>query len=71
MFSVKESISRRKVGDVEHYVEQLEELTVERYALRENTYRKGLSLKDFVMNHKCELRRKYGVIYVAPSGTSL
>lgn len=47
---------KKKWGDVEHYLEQLEEL-----GLMQNTplgrvfTRKGQKLKDYVINHKCEL----------------
>lgn len=47
---------KKKWGDVEHYIEQLEEL-----GLMQNTplgrvfTRKGQKLKEFVINHKCEL----------------
>ncbi|MGI5921563.1 MAG: VWA domain-containing protein [Syntrophomonadaceae bacterium] len=47
---------KKKWGDVEHYVEQLEEL-----GLLQNTplgrvfTKKGQKLKDYIINHKCEL----------------
>ncbi|HZJ85380.1 MAG TPA: VWA domain-containing protein [Syntrophomonadaceae bacterium] len=47
---------KKKWGDVEHYIEQLEEL-----GLLKNTpfgtimTRRGLELTDYVINHKCEL----------------
>lgn len=47
---------KKKWGEIEHYIDQLEEL-----GLLKNTpfgtimTRKGLQLKDFVINHKCEL----------------
>jgi len=47
---------KKKWGDIEHYVEQLEELGVlKNTPLGKVLTRKGLQLKDFVINHKCEL----------------
>ena len=47
---------KKKWGDVEHYVEQLEELgLIKDTILGKVMTRKGLQLKDFVINHKCEL----------------
>lgn len=47
---------KKKWGDIEHYLEQLEEL-----GIMQNTpfgkifTRKGTKLKEYVLNHKCEL----------------
>ncbi len=64
---------KKKWGDVEHYVEQLEELGL----LKDTPFgkiltRKGLSLKDFVMNHKCELETEIrrNIRRAPSSGTS-
>lgn len=47
---------KKKWGDIEHYVEQLEELGLLKDTVMGKVLtRKGINLKDFVMNHKCEL----------------
>lgn len=47
---------KKKWGEVEHYVEQLEELgLLKKTPLGTIMTRKGIQLKDFIINHKCEL----------------
>lgn len=47
---------KKKWGDVEHDVEQLEELgLIKNSILGKMLTKKGLQLKEFVVNHKCEL----------------
>lgn len=47
---------KKKWGEVEHYVEQLEELGLMKQGILGRVLtKKGLQLKDFVINHKCEL----------------
>ncbi|HOB11669.1 MAG TPA: VWA domain-containing protein [Syntrophomonadaceae bacterium] len=47
---------KKKWGDIEHYIEQLEELgLLKDTVVGKVLTRKGINLKEFVMNHKCEL----------------
>lgn len=47
---------KKKWGEIDHYLEQLEELgLLKDTPLGKVLTKKGLSLKDFVVNHKCEL----------------
>lgn len=47
---------KKKWGDVEHYLEQLEELGVMQNTPFGKIFtRKGMKLKEYVLNHKCEL----------------
>lgn len=47
---------KKKWGDVEHYIEQLEELGLLKDTVMGKVLtRKGINLKEFVINHKCEL----------------
>lgn len=47
---------KKKWGDIDHYTEQLQELGLLRDTpLGKILTKKGLNLKEFVINHKCEL----------------
>lgn len=47
---------KKKWGEVEHYVEQLEELGLMKEGILGRVLtKKGLQFKDFIINHKCEL----------------
>lgn len=61
---------KKKWGDIEHYLDQLEELGLIKDTLMGKVLtRKGLDLKEFVINHKCELETEIRRnIRRAPSG---
>jgi len=63
---------KKKWGDVEHDVAQLEELgLIKDSILGKVLTKKGLQLKDFVVNHKCELETEIRRnVRRAPSGGS-
>jgi len=63
---------KKKWGDVEHDVEQLEELgLIKNSILGKVLTKKGLQLKEFVVNHKCELETEIRRnVRRAPSGGS-
>jgi len=47
---------KKKWGDVEHYVQQLEELDLIKNTLVGKILtKKGMQLKEFIINHKCEI----------------
>ncbi|HOQ09479.1 MAG TPA: VWA domain-containing protein [Syntrophomonadaceae bacterium] len=63
---------KKKWGDVEHYIEQLEELGLLKDTIVGKVLtKKGLNLKEFVINHKCELETEIRRnMRRAPSGGS-
>jgi len=63
---------KKKWGDIEHDLEQLEELgLIKNTILGKVLSKKGLEIKEFVVNHKCELETEIRRnIRRAPSGGS-